>query len=220
VRFSARRELAVGLATYGAYLLVREVVLRRDGRGRAQRHAERLVSVERRVGVDLESHVQAVALRAPRLLHGLNAGYALFNVMLTVGLLWRGYLRRASGYHRHRRAAVIAYAGALPVFLCFPVAPPRALGGYVDTLAEGGIDLEHPLLVRFYNPVAAMPSLHLAFAVITADVLRGRGGAPWRLAAAAYPPVVAATVVATGNHYVLDVVAGAALGGAARALAR
>src|SRR5207247_8398609 len=49
-----------------------------------------------------------------------------------------------------------------------PDRAPRALDGFVDTLSEvSGFDLEHPLLVRLYNPVAAMPSLHVAFAVVT-----------------------------------------------------
>jgi hypothetical protein len=71
-----------------------------------------------------------------------------------------------------------------------------------------------------YNPVAAMPSLHVAFATLTgaaiADRLESRAG---RVAAYAYPPLVALVVMATGNHYVLDAAAGAVLGAAARWLA-
>ena len=83
-----------------------------------------------------------------------------------------------------------------------------------------GIDLEHPLLVRLYNPLAAMPSQHLSLAVVTGAALADRASTrPGRIAATAYAPVVGAVVVATGNHYVLDVAAGAALGYLARALA-
>ncbi|TML22193.1 MAG: hypothetical protein E6G28_06135, partial [Actinobacteria bacterium] len=95
-------------------------------------------------------------------------GYALFNVSLTLGWLVLLYRRRDPAYHRLRRACLLAHVGAQPVFLLFPTAPPRALDGFVDTLSEvSGFDLEHPLLVRLYNPVAAMPSLHVAFAVVT-----------------------------------------------------
>jgi hypothetical protein len=63
---------------------------------------------------------------------------------------------------------LLAHVGAQPVFLLFPTAPPRVLDGFVDTLLDvSGLDLEHPFLLRFYNPVAAMPSLHVAFAVVT-----------------------------------------------------
>jgi membrane-associated phospholipid phosphatase len=112
---------------------------------------------------------------------------------------------------------LLAYLGAQPVFLAFPTAPPRSLPGGVDTLsAVSRLDLEHPLLLRLYNPIAALPSLHCAFAAITGASLAERGAGPLALA---YPPAVAFVVVATGNHYVLDTVAGAALGLAARRLA-
>ena len=58
----------------------------------------------------------------------------------------------------------------------FPTAPPRVLDGFVDTLSEvSGLDLEHPLLIRLYNPVAAMPTgLHVAFAVVTGAAMAAR----------------------------------------------
>ena len=86
-------------------------------------------------------------------------------------------------------------------------------------MAAGGIDIEHPHLVRFYNPVAAMPSHHVAFAVVSGAGIAMRARSPLARAAwRAYPALVAVVVIATGNHYVLDVPAGAALGAAARAL--
>jgi membrane-associated phospholipid phosphatase len=94
--------------------------------------------------------------------------------------------------------------------------------GFVDTMAEvSGFDLEHRFLVRLYNPVAAMPSLHVAFAVVTAAALAERAtSSAGKLAAASYPPLVSLVITATGNHYVLDAVAGAALGAGARRLTR
>ena len=91
----------------------------------------------------------------------------------------------------------------------------------MDTIAEvSGFDLEHPLLVRLYNPVAAMPRLHVAFAIVTAGAIADRSTSAFGKGAAyAYPPLVSVVVAGTGNHYVLDAVAGAALGSAARAVA-
>lgn len=216
-RRSLGREVAIGLGVYAVYLLVRGVVLASRGRERGQRAAERVFALEERLGVAREPAIQRAALRMPRVVKGLNAGYAVFNVGLTVGWLVLLYRRDDPGFARLRRACVLAHLGAQPVFLLFPVAPPRVLPRFVDTLSElSGLDLEHPLLVRFYNPVAAMPSLHLAFAAVTASAASER--AKWRVArgaAYAYPPLVAAVVTATGNHFVLDSVAGAALGVAA-----
>ena len=220
-RFSARRELTLGLVVYGAYLLIRWLVLRADGRKRARRNAERIVALQERLGLDVEPALQRAVLRFPRAVHGLNVGYAAFNVTLTVGWLVLLYRRRDPEYHRLRRACVLAQLCAQPVFLSFPTEPPRALEGFVDTLSEvSGLDLEHPFLVRFYNPVAAMPSLHVAFAVLTGAAIAERTGS-WagKAAAYTYAPIVALVVAATGNHYVLDAVGGAALGAIARRLA-
>jgi hypothetical protein len=216
------REVAIGLGAYGVYLLVRRRALASGGRERARRGAERLAAFEDRLGIGHEAALQGAALRLPpRPLHLVNAGYAVFNVGLTVGWLMLLYHRRDPAYARLRRSCVLAHLAAQPVFLLAPVAPPRSLPRYVDTLAEvTGVDLEHPLLVRFYNPIAAMPSLHVAFAVVTSSAAAQRGSSrATRMVAYGYPPLVAAVVVATGNHFVLDCAAGAALGAAAWRLA-
>jgi hypothetical protein len=215
------REAAIGLGTYGAYLAVRRLVLTPTGRQRARRNALRVAALERALGLDVERHVQALAVAAPRLVHALNAGYAVANVTMSVGWLIGLYCRGDAGFARERRAAIAAYLGALPVFWLLPTAPPRTLDGYVDTIAASGIDIEHPFLLRLYNPLAAMPSLHVAFAVITGAGLAGRARSPaLQCAWATYPAAVSLVVVATGNHFVLDCVGGAALGGVARALTR
>jgi hypothetical protein len=220
VSYSWRREVAIGLGAYATYLAVRRRVWTTDGRRRARRNALRLLAVERRLGVAVERSVQARALRRPRLVHALNVGYGVANVGLTVGWLIGRYRVRDPQFHRQRRRVVAAHAGALPAFLLYPVAPPRALPGFVDTIgAIGGVDLEHPWLVRFYNPIAALPSQHLSLAIVTSAALADRArGRPWSAAAWTYPAAVAAVVVATGNHYVLDVAAGAALGALARCI--
>jgi hypothetical protein len=221
VKLSVRRELGLGLLVYALYLLVGRLVLAREGRARARRNAERVVALEERLGLHVEPAVQRGLLRFPRVLQVLNVGYGVFNVGLTVGWLVLLHRRGDPGYRRLRRACALAHLGAQPVFFLLPTAPPRALDGFVDTLADlSGVDLEHPFLVRFYNPVAAMPSLHLAFAVVTAGAMAERASSPVAKAAAySYPPLVAVVVAGTGNHYVLDAVAGAALGAGARRLA-
>ncbi len=221
-RFSARRELTLVLLVYAVYLLVRKLVLVGDGRERARRNAIRVVGLEQRLGINLEPAVQRTLMRFPRVLHGLNVGYAVFNVTLTLGWAAVLFARGDEQYGRLRNACLLAHLGAQPVFLLYPTAPPRVLDGFVDTLAEvSGFDLEHPALVRLYNPVAAMPSLHVAFAVVTAGALAERATSPvGKLAASSYPPLVSLVITATGNHYVLDALGGAALGAAARRLTR
>ena len=219
--FSLKREATLGLLVYALYLFVARIVLRFGGRERARRNGERVVDVERRLGFHVEPRVQQSLLRFPRLVQGLNVGYGVFNVGLTVGWLALLYRRRDRGFHELRRASLIAHVGAQPVFLLFPTCPPRVLDGFVDTLSElSGFDLEHHLLVRLYNPVAALPSLHVAFAVVTGSAIAERmASRPGKAVAYAYPALVSLVVAGTGNHYVLDAVAGVGLGTAARRLA-
>lgn len=215
------REAAGALAAYGAYLLVRRHVWNDAGRARATRNAQLVVELEQRAGLHVEPRLQRAALRVPRLVDVLNAGYAAGNVALSVGWLLRLHRRRDPAFTGERRAALVAFLGALPVFAAFPTAPPRTLEGFVDTMAQRGLSLDHPFLVRFYNPIAAMPSHHVAFAVVTGMGLARRARGPRRRAAwRSYPGVVAVVVMATGNHFVADVAAGAALGALARRFAR
>ena len=221
-RFSGRREAAVGLGVYALYLGVRQLKIRTGGRARAARNAERVLALERRFGLDVEPFVQGLLLPRTRVVAALNVAYVTLNVGLTVGWLIHLFRRRDPEFHRLRRAAVLATLGAQPVFLLFPVAPPRTLDGFVDTIAEvSKLDLERGLVAEVYDPIAAMPSIHVAYAVVTAAGIAATARRPWlRRAAPAYPPVVALVVFATANHYVLDALAGAGLAGAALRLAR
>jgi hypothetical protein len=84
----------------------------------------------------------------------------------------------------------------------------------VDTIAEiSRVDLDSGIVARLYHPLAAMPSIHVAYAVVTAaEVAEATESRLLRRVVPAYPPLVALVVFVTGNHYVIDAVAGAVLG--------
>jgi PAP2 superfamily len=220
--FSGRREVAIGLGVYASYLLVRRLKANDGARHRAAANAERIVALERELGIHVEPDLQAALLPRRRLVAILNVAYVTLNVGLTVGWLMRLFRRRDPDFHRLRRAAALATLGAQPVFLFFPVAPPRTLDHFVDTIADvSGFDLDQGLVAQLYDPLAAMPSIHVTYAVITAAGIATTSDSPVaRAVAPAYPPLVALVVFATANHYVLDAVAGALLGSAALRLAR
>ena len=221
-RFSGKREVAIGLGAYAVYLLVRKAAVTEEGKVKARRNAERIVALERRLGIHVEPELQRLVLPYPRLIHVLNVGYATLNVGLTVGYLMRLYSRRDPEFHRLRRAAVLTILGAQPAFLWFPTAPPRSLDHMVDTIAEvSKVDLDKGFISKLYHPLAAMPSIHVAFAVVTGTAVAQTSRSPLvRLLAPGYPPLVALVVFVTANHYVLDAVAGAALGAAGLRVAR
>jgi hypothetical protein len=221
-RFSGRREVVIGLGVYAVYLLASRGKRGEAGRLRAARNAERIVALERRLGLYVEPRLQALLLPRPRLVAVLNAAYVTLNVGLTVGWLMRLFWLRHPEFHRLRRAAVLTTLGAQPFFVLFPCAPPRTLEGFVDTIVEvSGLDLDRGLIAQLYDPLAAMPSIHVAYAVVTAAGIAQTGERPLvRALAPGYPPLVALIVFVTANHYLLDAVVGAALGGLALRVAR
>jgi hypothetical protein len=130
-----------------------------------------------------------------------------------LGVLW---WKRADLYRPLRNALVLANLLAFVVFWLYPVAPPRMLAGsgFKDVVAStGAIGSWHTgSLSHYANEFAAMPSLHMAWAVWSAiAVWRLLGpNRRWRGLVALYPLLTVFSVLATGNHYLLDVVAGLA----------
>lgn len=126
---------------------------------------------------------------------------------LVLLLLWL----RSDGYRRHRNVLVIASLVGLAVYWLYPVAPPRMLAGFDDTvrsLLPAAYDLE----AAKANLYAAVPSLHIAWAIWCGVALWTLSTARWvRVIAVAHPTITAITVLATGNHYVFDVLTGAVL---------
>jgi hypothetical protein len=221
-RLSGRREVAIGFAVYGVYLLARRLVANDEGRAKAARNAQKVAALERRLGLHVEPAFQRTLLRHTGLCHVLNVGYVSLNVLLTVGVPMRLFYRGDRRFPWLRRAVAFSILGASPIFYLVPCDPPRTLDHLEDTIKDiSGLDLDSGWVAQLYNPIAAFPSIHMAFAVVTAaGVRRTSDYAAVRAAAALYPPAVAYTVLATANHYVLDAVAGTALGLGALRLSR
>jgi len=138
-----------------------------------------------------------------------NAIFA-FTFALAAWIWWR----RPDIYRPLRNDLVLANLIGFAVFWAFPVAPPRMLKGFVDVVEKtGGLGSWHNMLISHADQLAAMPSMHLAWAVWCSLVLwRLASPGLWRAAAlvagVAYPLATAWVVMATANHYLADVVAG------------
>lgn len=156
-------------------------------------------------------------LASHHVLSVLSVDYYQFLHFGTAGavLVWC-YLRRPDIYRVGRNALLVVNTVGLAAFALYPVAPPRLLPGtvFADLVARAGYGTAHgPLPMNAY---AAMPSLHLAWAGCVAMAGVAVTRSYWaRAAFVLHPVLTAVVVVGTGNHYVADVVAGAALGGAA-----
>jgi hypothetical protein len=208
VRAIGRRpEVALFAAAYLLYTAARWIFA--GHLAEAREHADLIVGLERSAHVAIEGQVQrALDSDAPSWLLS-NVYLAAQLVVLPGALIW--LYRRSRPVYRQLRTTVIAtWLIAVPVFALFPVAPPRLAGiGIADTVSgQAAVALTGHSTV-FYNPYAAVPSLHVGFAFATgiaaADALR----APWaRTLALLWGPVETLSVLATGNHYVFDVAAG------------
>jgi PAP2 superfamily len=226
VRPRAVRELALLAVLYVGYSAAR---LLADGDpSRAITNARRLLDLEAGLHVDVESWANHLLTGVPGLALAGSYWYSALHYLVTPTVLIWVYRRHPLGYRRVRNALVIATATGLAGFVLLPMAPPRMLPGYVDTLATTaahgwwGSDASAPKgLGGLTNELAAMPSLHVGWALWVAwvVVLCSRSG--WlRALAATYALGTVLVVVGTANHYVLDAVAGAAVVGLGIALTR
>jgi membrane-associated phospholipid phosphatase len=178
-------------------------------------HSYRLLDLEWKHGLFVEQRLERFFLQFQPLMNAIDVFYVLGHLVGTIGVLVWIYLRRRDRYAFVRNLMMLTTAIALVAFYLYPTAPPRMLGnyGFVDPLqlyhlvGDGG---SQPGSFT-YNPYAAMPSLHVAYALIVAWGLILAERKIWIKAAAVfYPIAMAATVVISGNHWILDVV-GAAL---------
>jgi membrane-associated phospholipid phosphatase len=214
------RQIAIWLGFVLGYQVARGLADR--GVEEALRNAERIIELEQRFIGLFELDVQRLTIEAGEtLVHAANWTYWLSQfAVVTAALLWV-YLRRNGAYVPLRNTLIVANTIGLVGYVLLPTAPPRMFPelGFLDTLA-GSDALNHGsgIVELASNQYAAMPSLHAADALIIGVALALVVRSPLLKALALLFPVwVWFSLVATANHFWLDVVAGivlAALGAA------
>lgn len=165
------------------------------------------------LGINIEARLQGALLGTPWL-SALDWVYLLAQqAILAVGIV---FVYRASRpvYRTLRTTLLATWLLTLPIYARFPTAPPRLSGlGLLDTVSAGTpIALGSGSTAFFYSPYAAVPSLHAGFAVALgiAVALSARSRL-LRLAGIAWGPLVIVSTFATGNHFVVDALAGVAI---------
>lgn len=190
----------------------------------ATAHAHALQSVERALGVNVESAANHWLAASPALSVAAVWYYRLYYLPFIGVLLWV-LLRHADDYRTVRNTMIVMAALALVIFWLLPMSPPRfALPGIVDIVAQRDIiaGAASRDLSNGQNHFSAFPSMHVGWSALSAYaawlVLRRRhpraGLLVWL-----YPAAMVGVVITTGNHYVLDVVGTAVLFAAAIAAA-
>lgn len=211
---SARRaltELALVAVLFGVYKLGRALVA--DERSQAFLHAELVRRIEELLHLPSEAAIQA-SVHSEGLLRLANVYYTGVHFPLMAAFLVWGFARRPLAEYRWARDLLIIQTGtALVVHIVFPLAPPRMFPqwGFVDTMAVYGPSAYDGASGAMANQLAAMPSLHVGWAVLIAYVV-ARTGPRWLAPiAAAHAVVTVAVVIVTANHWWIDAVVGVAL---------
>jgi hypothetical protein len=205
------RQLLLFAGAYYLYRLVRGAV---DGKAAASfENARHLISLERSLHVFVEPSVQTWATGRSAIIDFASWMYINSHFVITVATLIWLYRFRNGAFYFVRNMFMIAMGLALVGYVVYPTAPPRFFPewGFSDSVANfTGVDPDTGLASALVNPFAAVPSMHVAFALMIGwpmaqlvhhSALR----VAWRL----YPFLVTFVVVATGNHFIMDAVLGA-----------
>jgi hypothetical protein len=214
LRSGPRAQIGLFLLAYLVYSAARWVAV--GDLATAQDHANWIMDLERNLGVDSESSVQD-ALSGTWVIWLLNHAYIAAQLLVVPGALIFLYRRSRPIYERLRNTILATWLISIPIYAAFPVAPPRLADvGLVDTITEQtGFAMDSAVTTKFYNELAAVPSLHVGFAVVVGIALAAAFRNPIaRTAALLWGPLIALAVVATGNHYVFDIAAGVVVSGA------
>ena len=210
-RHGGRRELLVFGLAYATYFGVRALT---EGRADTAYHNARdVITVEQRLGLDHEHAVQALVTGSRFLSSATNAVYIYghWPVLVISGVLLFRF-RRAQ-YRLLRDACLISGLVGLFIFGLFPVAPPRLTDlPVVDLVTRGSPGYRQLFPPSLVNEYAAMPSFHVGWNLLVGIVVfRATSNVLLRTFAVVIPIAMTFAVVATANHFVLDVVAGVAI---------
>jgi membrane-associated phospholipid phosphatase len=204
----ARGQIGIVLFAYLLYSAARWLTV--GDLPSAQAHAQWIVDREQDLHVAAEASVQNDLTGTP-VLWVLNHLYIAAQLLVVPGALVFLYLRNRPLYERLRNTILATWLLSIPVYAAFPVAPPRLADiGIVDTItSQTQFSLNSRLTTSFYNELAAVPSLHVGFAVAVGVALAAALRRPVAKGIALlWGPTIALAVVATGNHFFFDIAAG------------
>ena len=202
------REVGIVVSGYFFYFVGRSLVEGREPE--AVQRAVNLIHLEQRLGMFWELHIQDF-IRDNLLENFANWTYIYGHwPVIIFAAVWL-FFRHRDEYSDYRNAFLISGAIGLVVFTLFPLAPPRLVPGFgfVDTANAYHLGPSTSMLVNEY---AAMPSLHFGWNLLVGvAIVRHAGSLPGKALGVVMPAAMLFAIVATGNHFVLDGIVGAAV---------
>ena len=206
-------ELAIIAGAYFAYMYTRALVLNDFG-ATALANAAKIISLEKSLGFFWEPDWQAWAInsfKAIVVFFNWTYIFTFWPIILTAGVIL--YIRDRARYRYYRNIVLLSFTLALIWFILFPLAPPRMIGEYfVDTIkAFGPTFYASREFANFYNPYAAMPSLHFSWTVMFGVLFLSTPNKWVKIFGIIYPATTLLAITITANHYLMDAIAGGAL---------
>jgi hypothetical protein len=184
-------------------------------RAAAYAHARAALQLEQTLHLDPEAALDHWVAGHHTLALWVSNYYDNAHFVVTLGVVGWLWWRHPALYRPLRTSLVLTNVIAMAIFWLYPMAPPRLLDPqrYVDVVAATHAfgSWHVGTLATAANQLAAMPSLHISWAVWSALAMwRIFGRRGWALLVWIYPGVTAVAVLSTGNHWLLDVVGGLA----------
>jgi hypothetical protein len=207
------RQIMLFCGAYWLYRLARGLAY--DQTVAAFQHAHDIVHLERSTHLLIEQSVQAWAIGSG-FLDGLASWtYLNSHFVITTCTLAFVYLFRNEHFYFVRNMFMVAMGLALVGYVLYPTAPPRMLPelGFTDSVSDF-TGVSESSVDALFNPFAAVPSMHVCFALMLSVPMVRMARHRWAKALwMVYAPVVTFVVIATGNHWVFDAIAGGAVAG-------
>jgi len=179
----------------------------------ARAHAHHIMTIERFFGIDFEARLQSAVAPSESLETLANWIYIWGHWPVIIAtMIWLAWQHRAV-FLRLRDSMMLSGALGMLVFVTLPVAPPRLAGlGMEDTVSEHSHAYRVLQPPAFVNQYAAMPSLHTGWDLLVGiSIVTAATSLALKLVGFTMPMLMAFAVVATANHYILDVLAGVML---------
>ncbi|NEB08692.1 phosphatase PAP2 family protein [Streptomyces coelicoflavus] len=216
-------ELPLIVLVYACYSAGRLLV--RGDVADAVDHGLALLDIEKALFLNAEHPLNRLFTSEPWIGVPADFWYASLHYLVTPAILVWLFRSRAVRYRAARTWLMTSTFIGLIGFTLLPTCPPRLLDashGFVDTMAQyssygwwGGAASAPRGMGGMTNQYAAMPSLHVGWALWCGVMLWRHGGTRLaKVAAVVYPLGTTIVVMGTANHYFLDAVAGVAVMGA------
>jgi hypothetical protein len=211
------RQVLLCVVAYELYQVTRGLVNHPEAATAAFQNARDLIGIERGLNIFVEPSLQAIIADRGWLLDGSSWMYINAQTSVTLGALVWLYLFRNHSFYFVRNMFLFAFGVALIGYTAFPTAPPRFFPewGFFDAVSDfTGVPQDSVTIGKLFNPYAAVPSMHVAFALMIsiplARLVRWRA---LKIFWAVYPLMVVFVIVVTANHFLADAVLGAVAAG-------